>query len=158
MEEIKKRKKANRIYASGSDNHQSVLKESDIPVIRAHIKDGVPRHWIAKKFGVSYGTIQRIAEGKAWKHVLEDNTDSPAQQLANFICEYKNKHGLYFSPAEMARAIHSKFIRPQERKNEILKEQVTSISLWSDEMCTWQDAGVRARGNCKKTLNELAES
>lgn len=45
------------------------LKRSDIPNIRAMIKDGESYNEIAKKFNVCGGTIYNVDRGRNWSHV-----------------------------------------------------------------------------------------
>jgi len=38
---------------------------------------------------------------------------------------------------------------------ERLRGAIKSISEWDDEMCSWLDAGVRARGVCQNTIKGI---
>lgn len=53
----------------GTENHNSVLSESDIPVIRSCLKEGLTLQRIATRYGCHLGTIFNIKRGRTWKHV-----------------------------------------------------------------------------------------
>lgn len=53
----------------GSGRPASKLKESDIPEIRTLLTSGETQKDVAKLYGVSWHTIQKIWLGAAWKHV-----------------------------------------------------------------------------------------
>lgn len=58
-----------RYRAIGSKNGQAKLTESDIPLIRALLAEGLPHRVIAEKFGVHPGRISHIKLGISWCHV-----------------------------------------------------------------------------------------
>ena len=53
----------------GSKNSLAKLTESDIPVIRQLIKDGLMMKDIAKRYNVHYSVITCVRTGKTWSHV-----------------------------------------------------------------------------------------
>ena len=53
----------------GEKRHNSKLKESDIPAIRAYLADGRSLSQIGRWYGVCAMTISQIKAGKAWKRV-----------------------------------------------------------------------------------------
>lgn len=55
--------------ARGSRNGHAVLTEADIPIIRSMLAAGQSQREVARQVKVSASAIQRIADGKAWKHV-----------------------------------------------------------------------------------------
>lgn len=57
----------NKYY--GQSHHFSKLKKDDIPNILDSAKCGIPVKAIARKFGVSDGSIYNIVNGKTWKHL-----------------------------------------------------------------------------------------
>jgi len=56
-------------YRTGSKHNMAKLMESDIPVIRQLISDGMSCAKVASKFEVSRQTIYRIKTNQIWKHV-----------------------------------------------------------------------------------------
>jgi len=60
---------ANR-YPLGSNRKNSLLKESDIPIIRKLLNLGVSLNSIGRKFGVSHRPIKNILIGRSWRHVV----------------------------------------------------------------------------------------
>lgn len=57
------------LLRKGSQIHNAILKESDIPAIREAIRGGVTRKTLARQYGVSTGAITGIWLGKSWRHV-----------------------------------------------------------------------------------------
>jgi group I intron endonuclease len=57
-----------KIYGRGS-LMASILVESNIPIIRKLLQDGISQTKIAKQFNVSQRTISDIKTGKTWKHI-----------------------------------------------------------------------------------------
>lgn len=55
--------------ARGSANGRSKLKEKDIPVIRARLKEGDGMSVIAREYKVDPASIRHIRDGRNWKHV-----------------------------------------------------------------------------------------
>ena len=55
--------------ARGERHSQAVLKDSDIPAIRAMWAKGVKQKQIAKMFSVTRPTISMIVNGHLWSHV-----------------------------------------------------------------------------------------
>lgn len=43
----------------------------------------------------------------------------------------------------------------QQKEIERLRRFVESLAEWTDEQCSWNDAGVRARGSAQNLLNNL---
>lgn len=54
----------------GEDHPRARLKESDIRVIRQRVAAGEPTRVLAEECGVCRSTIQKIAAGILWKHVI----------------------------------------------------------------------------------------
>ena len=50
----------------GKRNHNAILEESDIPLIKALAEDGVDKHVIAKKFDCGVSLIRKVVNGNAW--------------------------------------------------------------------------------------------
>jgi len=55
--------------APGSSNHHARLEESDIPLIRGLIAEGLTPAEIAPKFEVDARTISDVKTGHTWRHV-----------------------------------------------------------------------------------------
>lgn len=53
----------------GSKHHLAILTESDIQPIFDALTRGASQYEIAKTFGVSRGTIQKVVERRTWIHV-----------------------------------------------------------------------------------------
>jgi len=53
----------------GSRHGMAVLVETDIPFIRALLREGLRKTAIADRYGVSRSTISLIANGRGWLHV-----------------------------------------------------------------------------------------
>jgi hypothetical protein len=53
----------------GSTKATAVLRESDIPKIRAALGAGELQRVIAQRYGVSRGAIRKIKIGRTWRHV-----------------------------------------------------------------------------------------
>lgn len=53
----------------GSRHHQSKLKESDIPVIRRLVAEGMKTTQVAEMFGVKNPTIHHIVNRVNWSHI-----------------------------------------------------------------------------------------
>lgn len=54
----------------GEDRSNSKLTESDVIEIRNLYKSGLPQKAIAKKYPCSQSLINRVVNGKVWKHVI----------------------------------------------------------------------------------------
>lgn len=50
-------------------------------------------------------------------------------------------------------ALHSK----KDAKIALLTRHLINLSKWSDEMCIWPDAGMRARDDAKQIMEELSK-
>lgn len=68
-------------HCRGEAVHNSILKESDIPIIRAMIADGLRNKPIAEHFGVSLSTIHLIRHNRIWRHVNDNRSRSAASAL-----------------------------------------------------------------------------
>jgi len=55
-------------WIKGSKNPNSKLTEDDVREIKRLLPTR-EMSWIAKKYGVHYGTIYQIKSGQTWKHV-----------------------------------------------------------------------------------------
>jgi hypothetical protein len=55
----------------GSKNPAARLSETDIPVIRALVRDGATLKTVAARYGVSFQNVSDIKLGKRWAHVKE---------------------------------------------------------------------------------------
>lgn len=53
----------------GQEHPHSRLKDSDVPVIRRLLSEGVSKSAVARKFKVSHSTIARIELGECWRHI-----------------------------------------------------------------------------------------
>jgi hypothetical protein len=61
--------KGRGVYPHGSRSKMAVLAERDIPkIIRLHAS-GITRAALAKRYSVSWPTIERIVTRSSWKHV-----------------------------------------------------------------------------------------
>lgn len=56
-------------HPKGSANGVAKLVETDIPVIRERLRDGLSQRVIAQEFGVSQTVISDIALKRIWRHV-----------------------------------------------------------------------------------------
>lgn len=56
-------------HAKGSRKSNSILKESDIPIIREMIDQGHTNRFISRKYSIDESVISVIKHRKAWKHV-----------------------------------------------------------------------------------------
>lgn len=56
--------------SKGEDRYNARFREEDIREIRKRLNDGVTQTRIAKDYGVHLMTINFIAQGKTWKHVI----------------------------------------------------------------------------------------
>ncbi len=56
-------------FRTGSENNKTKLKESDIPIIRKLILDGISAINIGKMFNVSHQPITQIKYNRTWKHI-----------------------------------------------------------------------------------------
>lgn len=57
------------VSQKGSRSGMSKLIEPEIPEIRAKFRNGVSRAALANEYGVAYGTIRAVLEGRTWTHV-----------------------------------------------------------------------------------------
>jgi len=55
--------------AAGGSNYHARLEESDIPLIRGLLAEGLTAVEIAPKFEVNERTIRDVKNGKTWSHV-----------------------------------------------------------------------------------------
>lgn len=60
--------KGRRVVVQGSKQHDAKLTESDIPVIRQMLADGISGYRISKIYKVSEQAIRFIKQGRTWKH------------------------------------------------------------------------------------------
>ncbi len=58
-----------RQSTKGEKHGKAKLKETDIPVIRKLLVEGVSMYMVAKRYSVAHATIWHIAKGRAWRHV-----------------------------------------------------------------------------------------
>lgn len=61
----------------------------------------------------------------------------------------------FFLVAMLIKGIHQRDDLYLE--NSKMRKSLSYIASWSDEMCGWKDAGVRARGMAKSSLKSLDE-
>ncbi len=54
---------------TGEKNHQSKLTDQDVREVRLLLASGKTQRSIADQFGVSFGLISHINNGRAWNHV-----------------------------------------------------------------------------------------
>ena len=55
---------------TGEKNGMAKLKESDIPIIRQLLRDGISQYKIAERFNVSRSAIENIKVRNDWNHIL----------------------------------------------------------------------------------------
>lgn len=67
---------ANDRYAKGEWHGISVLKEHEVIMIAGALYCGVSANKVAKKFGVSPSTVQKIGKGETWNWLFNDSTNS----------------------------------------------------------------------------------
>lgn len=53
----------------GSKHHRAKLTESDIPLIRELVSEGVSLAKTAEKFGIAKGSVSDIVRRRTWWHV-----------------------------------------------------------------------------------------
>ena len=53
----------------GSKHYKAKVTESDIPLIRELVKEGVSQTKIGEKFGLSKGSVSDIVRRRTWWHV-----------------------------------------------------------------------------------------
>lgn len=58
----------------GEDSWSHKLTNLQVIEIRDQLKDGIPRHLIAKNFNINPSVISNINHGKAWKHLESNHT------------------------------------------------------------------------------------
>lgn len=63
------KRKGRNANVSGERNPNRILNLKDVSKIRMLLKKKIPYIVLAKKFGVSYGTINNIVSGNAWKNL-----------------------------------------------------------------------------------------
>lgn len=56
--------------ARGEADGRARLTETDVRRIRSHLTRGESWSRVARRFGVSKGTVQAIAAGRTWQHVI----------------------------------------------------------------------------------------
>jgi len=57
------------IARTGENNGRAILTSEDVVEIRKLLNDGIKRHELAKRFGVSYSNIVDIEKYRSWKKV-----------------------------------------------------------------------------------------
>jgi len=68
-------KHGTRFFNTGEKHGQSKLNDTDIPIIRRLISDGVIKRVIAARYNVGRTTIINISKNRTWKHVPLSYTD-----------------------------------------------------------------------------------
>lgn len=53
----------------GKRNYNTILEESDIPLIKQLASEGMKTHIIAQKFECGDSLIRKVVNGNAWQHV-----------------------------------------------------------------------------------------
>ena len=69
------RRERSSISSTGENNPRAILTENDVLEIRQTYAPGDKEYGVrglSEKYGVAYVTIQKIVQGKLWKHLLEE--------------------------------------------------------------------------------------
>jgi hypothetical protein len=61
--------RTSRKRARGAAHHSAKLDEEDVRAIRAEVAGGIAKRAVARRFGVSEGTIRQAVNGTTWRHV-----------------------------------------------------------------------------------------
>jgi hypothetical protein len=57
----------------GSQHHRAILRDEQVIEMRALYQEiGLSQHMLARRYGISRGTVQGIVSNKIWKHLLPE--------------------------------------------------------------------------------------
>lgn len=71
------RRERSSISSTGENNARAILTEKDVLEIRRTYIPGDKKYGVrglSEKYGVAYVTIQKIVQGKLWKHLLKEES------------------------------------------------------------------------------------